>query len=87
MSELIEKMEAERSQVDLALSAAARAAASHSSEHEEEVACLSEKLRQLTAEQAVLLDERAVLQALCSQQATDLEVLSAFLARQQHGEA
>ena len=56
------------------IAAAISAAASKHAEHEEEVALLSEKLRQL-------LDERQGLQAVVDSQAADLKLMSTEMMR------
>jgi len=53
---------------------AATAEARKALEHQEEVACLSEKIAQLS-------EEHATLEIVCAQQATDLEVLTAEVVR------
>ena len=60
-------------QADVIAAAIAAAAKKHT-EHEEEVALLSEKLRQL-------LDENTGLKAVCDSQAADLQIMSTEMVR------
>lgn len=58
-----------------ALNAAVSAASRAHTQHEEEVACLSQKIVQLEEELRQASSAQAHLQALCEQQASDIEIL------------